>query len=233
MKKFIKDMFKEKEFLKTSLSFLGIQAFLYWFIKIFQGNPVYISYYLDDKIPFIGQFIYIYNLFYPFCFVALYFIFKADKKAYYKGLLSCILGIITCDIIYLCIPTIMYRPPLPDTDFITVFALKFTFFFDNPPINCFPSIHCLFCFQVIYSLIFSKVKPKTKIINIIISILIILSTMFVKQHYFFDMVSSLLICIITNLLTELFGLQEKAVVLINKIKNKRNKKQKKVNLQKD
>ena len=65
MKKFIKDMFKEKEFLKTSLSFLGIQAFLYWFIKIFQGNPVYISFFLDDKIPFIGQFIYIYNLFYP------------------------------------------------------------------------------------------------------------------------------------------------------------------------
>ena len=202
--KLLKNIISEKKFLKSCLCFLGINIISYWSIKLFQNSPAGIHFSLDDKIPFIGQFVYIYNMFYPFCFIALYFLYKKDKNAYYKALFSSLIGIFICDLIYLISPTIMYRPPLPNTDPITTFVLKITFYFDNPPMNCFPSIHCLFCFQIIYSYIFSKTSKKQRKIAIAVSSLIILSTLFVKQHYIFDMISALTITIITNLITELF-----------------------------
>ena len=103
----------------------------------------------------------------------------------------------------------MYRPVIPNTDFITDLVIKLTFLYDSPPLNCFPSIHCLFCFQVIYGFTFSKVKNKTKILIILFSILIIFSTLFIKQHYIFDVISALLVMLISNLLTDLFHIYEK------------------------
>lgn len=203
IKKFIKD---NKKFL-ISISILMItNIILYWGIKLFQSNPTYINYYLDDKIPFWGWLIYIYNMFYPFCFIAFYLLYKKDEKSYFKGIISCLIGILICNIIYLFIPTIMYRPVTPNYDPLTNLVLKITYFFDDPPLNCFPSLHCVFCFQVIYSFIFSKCTTKRKIWIIICSSLIIISTLFVKQHYIYDILSALLVCLMANMLEGLIGI---------------------------
>ncbi len=182
---------------------------MYWFLKLFQKNPINIVYYLDDKIPFLGRFVYIYNSFYPFMIFSFYILYKSDKKSYFKGIISGIIGFLICDIIFLTFPTIMYRPPIQSIDFITDFVIKLTFLYDSPPLNCFPSIHCLFCFQVIYSFIFSKVNTKTKILIIIFSLLIIISTLFVKQHYIFDVISAFTVMLISNLLTDIFQIYDK------------------------
>ena len=125
------------------------QATLYWVLKLFQNNPIYINYYLDDKIPFLGWFVYIYNTFYPFFLLVFYLLYKKDEEAYFKGIISCAIGIIICDIIFLSLPTIMYRPVIPNYDPLTNLVLKITFMYDEPPLNCFPSIHCLFCFSLL------------------------------------------------------------------------------------
>lgn len=205
---------KNKKFLISIGILLISQAFLYWFLKFFQTNPHYINYPLDQKIPFIPNFIYIYNTFYPFIFLAFLYLFQKDETNYMKGIIAGVIGFLICDIIFLCYPTIMLRPPIPETNFLTNFILKVTFFFDTPALNCFPSIHCLFCFQIIYNFIFTKhIKPKIKISFIIYSLLIILSTVLVKQHYFFDIISALLICIIANLI-------EDTIKIYNKLKPK-------------
>ncbi len=214
-------MEKIKKFIKTnkkfliSISILMIgNAVLYWMIKLFQSDPIYINYYLDDKIPFWGWLIYIYNMFYPFCIIAFYLLFKKDEKAYFKGLIACLIGVLICDIIYLFIPTIMYRPITPNYDPLTNLVIKITYFFDNPPLNCFPSLHCVFCFQVIYSYIISKCTLKRKTWIIICSSLIIISTLFVKQHYIYDIVSAFLVVLIANMIESISG-------IYNKLKNKK------------
>lgn len=197
---------KEKKFV-ISLCILMIgQACLYWILKQFQTNPIYINYYLDDEIPFWGWLIYVYNMFYPFCIIAFYLLYKKDKKNYYKAIISGVIGFIICDIIFLFLPTIMYRPVIPNYDPITNFVIKVTYFFDDPPLNCFPSIHCLFCFQVIISYIKSKCTLKRKTWVIICSSLIILSTLFVKQHYIYDVIAAFVVCLIANLLENIFGI---------------------------
>lgn len=213
IKSFIK---KEKKFI-ISLCILMIgQMIMYWFLKLFQTNPTYINFYLDQKIPFIGWFVYIYNIFYPFCIIAFYFLYKKDDKTYYKAIISGVIGFIICDIIFLASPTIMYRMPLPNCDPITNFVLEITYYFDDPPLNCFPSIHCLFCFQVIFGYILSKHNLKTKIIVISIASLIILSTLFVKQHYIYDVIAAFLVCVIANMIESIFkiyqGFKKKKII---------------------
>ena len=208
--KWLKDFYLNNKKFVISISILLIgQAILYWVLKLFQSNPIYIDYYLDDRIPFLGRFVYIYDTFYPFIFLAFYYLYKNDEKAYYKGIIAGIIGFLICDIIFLSIPTIMYRPIIPDVDPVTNFVLKVTFLYDAPPLNCFPSIHCLFSFQVIYSIIFSKVENRKKILIVIYALLVIISTLFIKQHYIFDVISAFLIVVISSLITDLFKLYDK------------------------
>ena len=209
MKK-VKSFVKKNKLFVISMAILLIgNAFIYWLIKSFQSNPIYINYYLDDKIPFWGWLVYIYNMFYPFFIIVFYLLYKKDEKAYFKGIISCMIGVIICDVIYLFLPTIMYRPPIPSYDAFTNLVIKVTFFFDEPPLNCFPSIHCLFCFQVIFGYIKSKATLSKKIIMITISLLIIISTLLVKQHFIFDVVGALVVCIMANILENLFGIYDK------------------------
>ena len=209
----IKQYIKKNKKLVISMAilFLG-NMFMYWILKLFQSDPIYINFYLDNKIPFWGWTVYIYDMFYPFSIVAFFLLYKKDKKAYYKGIISTIIGCIICYIIYLLMPTIMYRPEIPNYDFFTNLVLKITFYFDNPPLNCFPSLHCVFCFQVMFSYLRSTYNSKRKLLISFIAILIILSTLFVKQHYVFDVISALLVCILAMIIESLFG-------IYNKLKN--------------
>ncbi len=194
---------KDKNFLLTISFFMLLQPLIYFFIKYLQHNYHYINTTIDNLIPFCPYFIYIYNLFYFFTFFSFYYLFIHDKKKYYLSVIASISGTIICYIIYLIYPTIMIRPEINYSllDSFTSLVLKVTYFFDNPAINCFPSIHCLYCFQIIISLILIKnIKTKNKIIISILALLIIISTFLVKQHYVYDIIGALVICIITNLI---------------------------------
>ena len=199
---------KNKELIiSMTILFLG-NMFMYWVLKLFQSNPVYINYYLDNKIPFWGWTVYIYDMFYPFSIIAFILLYKKDEKAYYKGIISAIMGCIICYIIYLFLPTIMIRPEIPNYDPLTNLVLKITYYFDNPPLNCFPSLHCIFCFQVMFAYIKSNNTIKRKLIVSVIAILIVLSTLLVKQHYILDVISAFLICILTSTIESLFGIYD-------------------------
>ena len=199
----------DKKFLITTGIVMIGQAVMYWLVKEFQSNPIYINYYLDDKIPFLGHFIYIYDLYYPFSFLALFLLYQRDEKNYFKTMISLIMACLICDIIFLTMPTIMYRPVTPNYDVITNFILKVTFFFDDPPLNCFPSTHCIFCFQIIFSFTLSKHVKKIRIPVIIFALLIVLSTLFIKQHFIYDIVAAFLICLIANLLENTFDIYQR------------------------
>lgn len=191
---------RKKDFLISISCLMIIQALIYYFIKFYQTDYHYFNSIIDSKIPFIPLSVYIYNIFYPFVFLVFYYIFCKDKKTYYNGIIAGIIGYLICDIIFYMYPTMMIRNDIStiNMDFLTAFVVKLTYLYDEPPLNCFPSIHCLFCFQVIVTTILSK-NIKNKIIINIISLLIIISTLLVKQHYFYDVIAAFVVCIISNL----------------------------------
>ena len=191
-----------KKFLLSSGLVLGLEAVFYWVVKIFQYNYSTFNFTMDDKIPFINHFVFIYDMFYPFMFLALYLIYKEDKKLYTNTLKCIIIGFIICMITFIIYPTVIIRPEVK-IDSFTNLVLYLTYYFDTPAINCFPSIHCLFMFQIIFSFLSFKTNKLKKVLVIIFSILVILSTLFIKQHYVIDVLVSFIICLIVNLSVKL------------------------------
>ena len=192
----------DKEFLISIAYTLVIPGILYFMLKLLQSNYHIITSNIDSKIPFIPYFIYFYIFFFPFIVIIFYITYIKDKEIYYKGIKATILGLIITDIIFLIYPTIIYRPEINNgIDLLTRTLLKITYFFDTPAINCFPSIHCLLCFQVSYMIISCKeIKIKYKLTTIITSLFIISSTLFIKQHYFYDIIGSLIIFTFSNII---------------------------------
>ena len=154
---------------------------------------------MDYTIPFIKYFVYIYDLFYPFMFLGLYIIYKNNKKVYNNTLKCLVIGFIICDIIFLIYPTVIIRPDVK-VNGLTNLVLYLTYYFDTPAINCFPSIHCLFMFQLIFSILKVDITKYKKLLVVIFALLVILSTLFIKQHYIMDVLVSFIICLIVNLI---------------------------------
>ena len=186
------------------LWFMGGQMITYMFVKILQSDYHTFNFSIDDKIPFIPQLVILYNLFYPVIFIVFYNIFNKDKETYYKGIIAGIIGYIIADIIFIIYPTVMIRPDITNIqlDPINKFILHLTYMLDSPAINCFPSMHCVFCFQAIYSLLRCKKEKKNyKILMTLLLLLIIITTVFIKQHYLIDIIAALIIMIITNIIS--------------------------------
>jgi membrane-associated phospholipid phosphatase len=68
----------------------------------------------------------------------------------------------------------------------------------DAPYNCFPSLHT--SLSTVMALYFVFIKSKWKLFFVIISLLIILSTLFVKQHYILDVIAGLILGVGATLL---------------------------------
>lgn len=205
MKNYFKNI-KNKEFITSIICFMGIQMIFYWSLKLLQADFHTFNYSIDKKIPFVPQLVIIYNLFYPIVFIAFYNIFNHDKDIYYKSIIAGIIGFIITDIVFILYPTIIIRPDITNMniDSINKFIIYWTYKIDSPAINCLPSIHCLFCFQAIFSTILCKnFNNKYKLLTFFILSLIIISTVLVKQHYFIDIIGALIVSLIASLISPL------------------------------
>ena len=230
MKKKLKEFFSDflnRKFLVSIIALMLVQAIFYWGVKLFQVDYHFINAVIDSKIPFIPHFVYVYDMFYPMVLLTMYYIYCKDRKSYYKGVLAGIIGFLICDIIFISYPTIMNRPIVDynSLDWLTGLVLKITYLADTPALNCCPSIHCLFCYQAIFSLCISKkIKWKVKVPASLFLIAIVISTMLVKQHYFYDVIIALVIFIITNLFVYKLKLYPR---FTNKLKKKYNEEKEK------
>ena len=164
--------------------------------------------------------VYVYDLFYPTVLLTMYYVFCKDRKNYYMGVIASVIGYLICDIIFISYPTIMFRPfvDYSNLDWLTSLVLKITYTADTPALNCCPSIHCLFCYQAMFTLCISKdIKKRIKVPVALFLLLIAVSTLMVKQHYFYDAILALIIFVIVNIITYSFKLYPKITNKIKKI----------------
>ena len=147
---------------------------------------------LDDKIPFLEIFVIPYFMwFFYVSSIVLFFLFKYEKEDYYKLLTFLITGMTVFLIVSTLFPNIQHlRPTVMPRDNIFTHMVSFLYKRDTPT-NLWPSIHVYnsigCCIGVNASKRFSK---RGKIICDTISMLIILSTMFIKQHSTFDVATA-------------------------------------------
>ncbi|MEH7120948.1 phosphatase PAP2 family protein [Neobacillus vireti] len=144
----------------------------------------------DQAIPFLPIFIIPYILWYAYIFCYLiYFCFK-DTTVYLKSLLLIVVSELICFVIYFFFQTHVPRPT-PAGDGFLLELVRWIYANDRP-YNCFPSIHVLTTFTIMLASL--HIKNKHLITTLCIHFtgtLIIISTLFVKQHVIFDMIGSM------------------------------------------
>lgn len=143
----------------------------------------------DAHIPFIAPFVIFYVLAYVQWGVNYILIGRDSKKLCYQFVAADILSKIICLVFFLLLPTTLVRPEVTGTDiFSNLVRLIYSV---DAPVNLFPSIHCLESWCCIRAAFQIKLKtPKRtriyRILTIIMSLGVFLSTLFIKQHVIVD-----------------------------------------------
>lgn len=186
-----------KDVIKRGLFSLSIPliSLTYPLLNQYRGNTNDVFTFVDKLIPFNRFFILPYISWYIFIAIFSVILCISDKERYFKLLITLNIGMITCYIIYYFYPTYVPRPMITKTDFFSNLVLNL--YAVDKPYNCFPSIHVLDSMLIaLYIYESEKVSKYIKVICIIMSASIILSTMFIKQHYFADVLAGVVFAFI-------------------------------------
>lgn len=189
---------------------LTIQGIGYLLIQRLQGEVHDMARPVDQKIPLITQAVYIYGLWYPLIFLYPLYLYVCSQGAWRTYLIAIVLNIICSLLIYLFYPTSFQRPE-PSTVKLSGKILSFLYIANYKGLNCMPSMHCSQCFIILLSVFtcgFLGVMASEAVAGIAaVCILIVGSTVLIKQHVVIDVVSAFplgIVCFISaNLITNL------------------------------
>lgn len=156
----------------------------------------------DDRIPFCPYFIIPYVLWYFFLIgTVIYFaVSRADNKEYYQYLGTLGIGMTLFLLISYVYPNGQHlRPDLTDAgNGIFVSAVRFLYRIDTPT-NIFPSMHVFNATASCIALYHNERCRKNRVFTvsqIILTVSIVLSTMFLKQHSVADVMTALILNIL-------------------------------------
>lgn len=188
------------------------QGLTYILAKLTPFPIHYIGNNIDDKIPLISNFVYFYVLWYLMIIFVPFFLYKRDKDSFKKYICTDVICLLISMFIFILYPTTINRPNIQINNLSSVF-LNIIYFFDTPAMNCLPSVHCIISFIFIFCVFKNKKMNFTFRISIeILSILVIISTMFIKQHVLIDAVAAFIISLGVYILVQ----KLKIYLLINK-----------------
>jgi membrane-associated phospholipid phosphatase len=148
---------------------------------------------VDDYIPFVEYFIVPYLLWFGYVtYAVLYFLFK-NKTEFYKLCIFLFTGMTVFLIVSTIYPNGQYlRPHAFAHDNVCIALVKWVYATDTPT-NLFPSIHVYNSIGVHFAIINSESfrnNKRVRISSFILMVSIILSTMFLKQHSVFDVITA-------------------------------------------
>ena len=189
-----------KKFIKKySHAWVLLYALIYmpWFMyleKHVTSNYYLIHSPLDDYIPFVEYFVVPYLLWFAFIFVTAVYIFFTDKKGFYKFAAFLITGMTAFLIICTLFPNGQnLRPAVFAHENIFTDLVRGIYTADTPT-NVLPSIHVFnslgACFAIAHSESLKK-KRAVQYSAYILAVLIILSTVFLKQHSVTDVFAAM------------------------------------------
>ncbi len=183
---------------KYKHAWVFLYAFIYfpWFFylekHVTRGYHV-IQTTIDKKIPFIEYFIIPYLLWFAFMTIATFYFFFTDKAGFYRMAAFLITGMTAFLILSTIYPNGQaLRPTTFEHDNIFVDMVKQLYKTDTPT-NVFPSIHVYNSIGIYIAIRKSERLKENKLIqyfSFTLAVLIILSTMFLKQHSVMDVIAA-------------------------------------------
>jgi len=163
----------------------------------------------DRLVPFIPQFIVIYNTLEPVLYASLLFFFIFHPKIFTAFASAMIALFLVSNAVYVLFQTKVPRPVLSQDTNRYVNKVIELYKSDNP-YNCFPSLHCG---TSTLAASFWFVKKRYRIIAFLMAIwavLIILSTQFLKQHVVVDITGSIIALLLYFAAFRIFRLEKES-----------------------
>lgn len=158
---------------------------------------------LDKKIPFIEWFFFPYYIWFPYVGIVMVLLFFRDKQTFLKTLCFLYLGMTVFLIVNVAYPNgLDLRPTEFAHDNIAV-RLARNMYETDTPTNVLPSIHVYNTIGIQLGTFFSRKGIRTKagrVFIILFGVLIICSTVFVKQHSVIDVAAALLLGVVSYFL---------------------------------
>lgn len=195
-----------RDLLKLAIPiFIYAPIYLYWFIYIENhkfSHYAVIHTAIDDYIPFLEVFIIPYFMWFVYVsFTLLFYMFTFDVEDYYKNFFFLATGMTVFLIVSSLFPNMhQLRPAVMPRDNVFTHLVQFIYNTDTPS-NLWPSIHVYNSIGTMISVHHSKrFNKKGVIIMDLIGWLIILSTVFVKQHSFYDVITAFIMAIVFYIL---------------------------------
>jgi membrane-associated phospholipid phosphatase len=144
---------------------------------------------LDLSIPLIPGFVWIYELCYLFPFLPLFLV--RDFHRLNIALLSIFLANVSAFVVYLIYPIAFPRPELGASIAEKIIQLEYSADF-SPGANNLPSLHVTFAWFVYFTIRRQKSRKLKELIVLLFTIMITLSTLFIKQHLVVDVIAGIL-----------------------------------------
>lgn len=195
----MKQLFLRRPYLLSALYF---PIYMLWFNWLQQRHTphTWMHCSLDDVIPFCSWFVIPYVLWFAFVAGTVIYFFRSPEECLrlctflYGGMTICLL-------VYTLLPNgQLLRPTvMPDNHMLT--QLVFFIYRLDPSVNVCPSIHVFATLGVQNAILRSPLlreKRPVLISTVILSLLIILSTMFLKQHSVVDVSAAVLLGFVMN-----------------------------------
>ena len=174
------------------LVLLAVNFISYYIPKLLESQRTLhvISTSLDDALPRVPGFIFIYVLAYLQWVVAYIIIARDSPERCYRILAGDIIAKLLCMSVFLIYPTTLERPGVEVTDF-TTWLLAFIYRADTPT-NLFPSPHCLESWVSFRGSLGLKRMPRWYAwAQGFFSLFVFASVLLVKQHVWYDIVGAL------------------------------------------
>lgn len=152
---------------------------------------------IDEYIPFIPVFIIPYVVCYAHWVINFILSAHTGKERFCKFALAVMLSQIICGIVFLIMPTTIARPDVSMYNGIVGVLLKFIYGMDTP-VNLFPSMHCLISwFSWIAIRDCDNIPKWYQVASLIFGIIVCISTVTIKQHFFIDIIGGVALAELT------------------------------------
>lgn len=156
---------------------------------------------IDNLIPFWPGMVVFYCAWYPLLFFTGLYLLINDSLSFRKFITFMIIGFTSAQIFMLLIPNGQGLRPIdylsqikPD---IFTKLLEYLYIIDTPT-NVFPSVHVIGSFMVMFAFIDNRKLRCLYKYSFVLTFLISLSTLFVKQHAFIDIIGGIVFSLITR-----------------------------------
>ena len=143
-----------------------------------------------------------------FVFIPLAYILVREPEDYSPMLYAMLIDLIVTCLIFIAYPTFIYRQPLSHAGDDWLRSVLYSI---DSPSNCFPSLHV--SLAIITALFVCKHNKQWGIVAALWAILIMISTMTIKQHYFVDVIGGVILAVISVAITT-FALRRSAQCVI-------------------